>query len=78
MKYPTKIFSAFILTLLISLGSCTTEDPVSIKTKSFDQFLADFGTFVKSEKALLDTCTIGYGQNNFTTFYSAKFEKIIG
>jgi predicted nucleic acid-binding protein len=68
MKIIEKIslFSGLCILVGLSLSSCTVEDPVVVTPKTVDQYVKDFGDYVKAEMTFVYKDTVGYAKGDFT------------
>jgi hypothetical protein len=72
MKYIEKIFLLIVL-LGFSLSSCTVDEPIIVTPKTLDQYIDQFGKFVKAEKLFVDSCKVSYKKGDFAVASSASF-----
>ncbi len=77
MKYIEKISLLILLSVFVGIGfsSCTVEEPIIVTPKTLDEYVTQYGTFIKTELRFVDTCKVSYKKNDFavlsTTSYSS-------
>ena len=64
---------AVIFSLGLGLSSCTVDEPTVIVPKTLDQYIAQFSQYVASERAIVDSCKVGYNKGNFAQVSATSF-----
>jgi hypothetical protein len=72
MKYIEKIFLLIVL-LGFGLSSCTVDEPIIVTPKTIDQYIDQFGKFVKAEKNFVDSCKVSYKKGDFAVLSTSSF-----
>ncbi len=72
MKYIEKIFLLIVL-MGFGLSSCTVDEPIVVTPKTLDQYIDQFGKFVKAEKLFVDSCKVSYKKGDFAVASTASF-----
>lgn len=66
------LFSVLVAFTLF-LSSCNKENEETVVPKTIADYIKTMGSFIASEKALIDTCAIGYNKYNFKVSGTANF-----
>lgn len=78
MKSPKQ--TVFLLMISVLLGttggffSCTSDEETIIVPKTLAEYKAQFSAFVTTEKAVVDSCVIGYNKGNFRVSSTSSFD----
>jgi len=72
MKYIEKIFLLIVL-MGFGLSSCTVDEPIVVTPKTLDQYIDQFGKFVKAEKLFVDSCKISYKKGDYAVASTSSF-----
>lgn len=75
MKTSDKYRYFFILVLLASLGfvSCSKDEETVIVPRTTEDYRLQMSEFVAFEKAVVDSCVIGYNKGNFKVSATSNF-----
>jgi len=75
MKTSNKYRYFFVLVVLAALGfvSCSKDDETVIVPKTTEEYRLQMSEFVAAEKAVVDSCVIGYNKGNFKVSATSNF-----